>query len=523
MQSNIKKSRIYYRNFPSNIDDLSKGKSKEKLIIVKEINIRSKKLLKLHNEFRNTNSSPLAILSCIPAINKAIKSKAICLIIADTGSGKTTIIPQIILNQTFNHESNNKKIICIQPKRLATILASHRVSSEISNQARSLVGYKIQFEDTTTLYTKIKFATNGIFIKECTNLKNIQIYSHIIIDEIHERTVSTDVILGLLNNILRLGIRVILMSATLDIRKIFMLFPNSSILKIKGRSYPIIIKWRRSFVDNYYYYVDKTLDKIHNIDKEKNTLVFFPGEEDIELMRCIILKKLFKYNRNNIQILPLYSRLNKENQLLAVNEFSKNTYKWIFATNIAETSITIKDITYVIDTGYNKVKMYTPNFLCSTLKIQLISKSSAIQRAGRSGRTKSGLCFRLYTRNFFFHLMRSSINPEIKRSDLSSIILFFKSLKNHNYRVIELVDFPPITNIRSSLFILWILNLIDNNCYISKEGVLVNKFPLDVFQTKLLLNSVRFKCSYECISIVALLNLKENSQKKIHNRKLKHF
>mmetsp|Transcript_7919 Transcript_7919/g.11098 ORF Transcript_7919/g.11098 Transcript_7919/m.11098 type:complete len:431 (-) Transcript_7919:2-1294(-) len=247
----------------------------------------------------------------------------------------------------------------------------------------------------------------------------------------------------------------------------------------------------------------KIVSKIYHIKKKGHLLIFLSGQEEIELLRKILLNYLSENNIKNFILLPFYTRISQCYKNIVLKDVSDNLQKCILSTNIAETSITIKNVRFVIDLGIHKAKQYYPNLLSSSLQLNVISKSSAIQRTGRAGRTHDGICFRLYTKRFYQNIMKISQIPEIKRLSLNEVIITIKNLKLNSFQFFEN---PNLLNLQSSLYHLWLIDLLDSNGDLTKDGLFSIELGMPSVFSKLILNSIRMKCSDKCLTLIGILS-----------------
>ncbi|KAG4302822.1 hypothetical protein PCK1_000982, partial [Pneumocystis canis] len=339
---------------------------------------------------------------------EAVRKNQLIIVVGDTGSGKTTQITQYLAEEGF---ANNGKIGCTQPRRVAAMSVAKRVADEVGCRLGQEVGYTIRFEDCTSPETKIKYMTDGMLQRECLIDPDLNSYSVIILDEAHERTIATDVLFGLLKKSLkrRPDLKLIVTSATLDAEKFSSYFYNCPIFTIPGRTYPVEILYTREPEKDYLDaaliekdYLDAaliTVMQIHLSEPPGDILLFLTGQEEIDTS-CEILFKRIKTLGSSVPeliILPVYSALPSEIQSRIFEPAPPGSRKVVIATNIAETSITIDGIYYVVDPGFVKLNSYDSKLGMDNLIITPISQAQARQRAGRAGRTGPGKCYRLYT------------------------------------------------------------------------------------------------------------------------------
>lgn len=435
---------------------------------------------------------------------ETIQSHQVLIIIGETGSGKTTQIPQYMLEAGIGVSG---RIGCTQLRRMAAKAVAKRVAFEQGCKVGDEVGYTIRFEDCSNEKTKIQYMTDGILIRECTYDRMLNKYAAIILDESHERTIDTDVLLAVLKWVLkkRNDLKLIISSATLDSEKFSAYFFDAAVYHISGRMFPVEIIYEPCYP---YSYEDRTLQVVSQINKmdKGDILVFLTGEDDIEY----VADKLMDYQCSlypELEVLPCYSALPWEQQRLIFEESGKNKRKVILATNIAETSLTVDGIRYVIDSGYVKQKVYDPKREIEVLKKIRVSQAQAIQRSGRAGRTAPGKCYRLYSK-FDFDSLISGQDPEIKRSSLSQPVLLLKKMGFNDLYEFDFLDSPPKENLEDAIEELTFFDALDRSTgLITETGKKMASFPLDPNLAKMLILSQKLRCSEDILTIVALLSV----------------
>lgn len=380
---------------------------------------QSKLLIKVFDNNLGTNIDELPVKKYFHSLMKSINQFDILIIVAETGAGKTTQIPKFL----FKIGYQKLGIIGItQPRRLAVINLTRRVSIEMNTSVGVEIGYSIRFEEQISENTKIKFMTDGILLREVVNEPTLSYYSIIILDEAHERSIYTDILFSLLKDIVfyRKNFKLLISSATIDVHKFSKFFSNAPLFRIPGRLYSVTIFYSKKPHLDYLDAIVKSIMQLHISKVMGDILTFLTGQEDIEVS-IEILKKKFKFNNkifSKVKLFPLYSNLSNENQSRAFKISNNSFRKIILATNIAETSITIPGIKYVVDSGLCKLKCYNPLSKIDSLLITPVSKISALQRSGRAGRLEKGECFRLYTFNTFLKTLDNEQIPEIQRSNI---------------------------------------------------------------------------------------------------------
>ncbi|KAL0228004.1 hypothetical protein RCL1_004147 [Eukaryota sp. TZLM3-RCL] len=468
---------------------------------------------KPQSEFASTltlseQRSKLPITACRQGLLTLCRENQVVVVLGETGSGKTTQLPQFFLEEGFG--SGDFIIGCTQPRRMAAVSVARRVAEERKTPLGKEVGYAIRFEDATSVDTKIKFMTDGILLRESLSDPALSNYSVIIMDEAHERSLNTDVLFGLLKRVLslRLDLRVIITSATLDADRFSAFFGNAPIYKVPGRTFPVEVLHTKAMVDDYVEAAVKQTFAIHASSPPGDILVFATGQEDIDAI-CFLLREKIDESKKvkPAIILPLYSQLSADLQSRIFEPSRDGERKIVVSTNIAETSLTVDGVKYVVDCGYYKCKVYNPSIGMDSLFITPISRAQADQRSGRAGRTGPGQCYRLYTERCFKEDMLNSAVPEIQRTNLANVILLLKSLGINDLVSFDFLDPPPLQTLLNSMFQLWLLGALDNGGRLTNLGRKLAEFPLDPTLSKMIVSSVDFECSDEVISIVSTLSV----------------
>lgn len=443
----------------------------------------------------------------------------ILVFVGETGSGKTTQIPQFVLFDDLPQEQG-KMVACTQPRRVAAMSVAQRVAQEMDVNLGEEVGYSIRFEDMTSPSTILKYMTDGMLLREAMNDHNLTRYSTIILDEAHERTLATDILMGLLKEVVerRPDLKLIIMSATLDAQKFQKYFKNAPLLAVPGRTHPVEIFYTPEPERDYVEAALRTVLQIHATEPEGDILLFLTGEEEIEdACRKINLEAdemIREADAGPLKVYPLYGTLPPAQQQ-RIFEAAPAPFKpggrpgrkCIVSTNIAETSLTIDGIVYVVDPGFSKQKVYNPRIRVESLLVSPISKASAQQRAGRAGRTRPGKCFRLYTEGAFKKELIDQSYPEILRSNLASTVLELKKLGIDDLVHFDLMDPPAPETLMRALEELNYLACLDDEGELTRLGQLASEFPLDPALAVMLISSPEFYCSNEILSLTALLSV----------------
>lgn len=437
-----------------------------------------------------------------------IDKRNVLIVIGETGSGKTTQITQYLYEHGYHKIG---KIGCTQPRRVAAMSVAKRVAEEFNCKLGEEVGYSIRFEDCCSEKTIIKYMTDGMLLREALIDKNLSNYSVIMLDEAHERTIHTDILFGLLKQALsvRKDLKLIVTSATLDAEHFSNFFDKCEIFRIPGRTFHVEVFYSKETEPDYLDAALITVMQIHLTEPKGDILVFLTGQEEIDTA-CQILHERMKALGEEappLMVLPVYSALPSEMQTKIFEPAPEGTRKCVIATNIAEASLTIDGIYFVIDPGFAKIKVYNPKTGMDSLVVVPISQSSAIQRAGRAGRTGPGKCYRLYTREAFITEMKETTVPEIQRTNLSNTVLLLKAMGINDLMNFEFMDAPPKQTLVAAMEQLYNLGALDEEGLLTKIGRRMAEFPLEPQLSKMLLTSVDLSCSEEIITIVSMLSV----------------
>lgn len=458
-------------------------------------------------------------------------STQILVFVGETGSGKTTQIPQYVVYDELP-QLNRKLIACTQPRRVAATSVAQRVADEMDVTLGEEVGYNVRFDDMSSSKTVLKYMTDGMLLREAMHDHDMSRYSCIILDEAHERTLATDILMALLKQIAarRPDLKIIVMSATLDAQKFQRYFNDAPLLAVPGRTHPVEIFYTPEPEKDYVEAAIRTVLQIHASEPEGDILLFLTGEDEIEdSCRKIALEAeelIREVDAGPLAVYPLYGTLPPHQQQKifdkpppALRKGGRPGRKVIISTNIAETSLTIDGIVYVVDPGFSKQKIYNPRIRVESLLVSPISKASAQQRAGRAGRTKPGKCFRLYTEKAFKKELIEQTYPEILRSNLANTVLELKKLGVEDLVHFDLMDPPAPETMMRALEELNYLACLDDDGELTTLGSLASEFPLDPALAVMLISSPEFYCSNEILSMTSLLSVPQVFVRPANNRK----
>ncbi|KAK7688261.1 Pre-mRNA-splicing factor ATP-dependent RNA helicase PRP16 [Cerrena zonata] len=449
----------------------------------------------------------LPAFACREEILKVIRENQVVVVVGETGSGKTTQLAQFLYEDGY---CTHGLVGCTQPRRVAAMSVAKRVSEEMECKLGSTVGYAIRFEDCTSPETRIKYMTDGVLLRESLNEGDLDRYSVIILDEAHERSLSTDVLMGLLRKILsrRRDLKLIVTSATMNAEKFSGFYGNAPTFTIPGRTFPVEMFHAKSPCEDYVDSAVKQVLQIHLSLPPGDILVFMTGQEDIEITCQVVNERLSQLDDPApLSVLPIYSQMPADLQAKIFEPTADGRRKVIVATNIAETSLTVDGILYVVDAGYSKLKVYNPKVGMDALQITPISQANANQRSGRAGRTGSGFSYRLYTEMAYRNEMFPNNIPEIQRTNLANTVLLLKSLGVKNLLEFDFMDPPPQANMLNSMYQLWVLGALDNVGDLTPVGRKMSEFPMEPSMAKMLIASVEYKCSAEMLTIVSMLSV----------------
>ncbi|KAI3963794.1 hypothetical protein MKW98_029904 [Papaver atlanticum] len=437
---------------------------------------------------------------------QAVHDNQVIVVIGETGSGKTTQMTQYLAEAGY---TSRGIIGCTQPRRVAAISVARRVAEEFGCRLGEEVGYAIRFEDRTGSDTVIKYMTDGTLLREIMVDENLSQYSVIMLDEAHERTIHTDVLFGLLKQLTkrRPDLRLIVTSATLEAEKFSEYFFNCQILTIPGREHEVEVMYAKQPETDYLDAALITVMQVHLTKPEGDILLFLTGQEEIDLACQILNERMKAFGKGvpELIILPVYSALPSEMQSRIFDPAPPGKRKLVVATNIAEVSLTIDGIFYVIDPGFAKQNVHDPKQGLDSLVVSPISQASAKQRTGRAGRTGPGICYRLYTELAYRNEMSPTSIPEIQRINLASTALQLKAMGINDLLSFDFMDPPSPEALIFAMEQLYSLGALDAKGHLTKLGSKMSEFPLDPPLSKMLFAGVYLGCCDEILTIISMI------------------
>lgn len=446
-----------------------------------------------------------------------LSTHQILVLVGETGSGKTTQIPQWCV-ELLRKKGGRRGVACTQPRRVAAMSVAARVAEEMDVVIGQEVGYSIRFEDCSSPKTLLKYMTDGMLLREAMSDPLLENYGVVLLDEAHERTLATDILMGVLKQVVtqRPDLKIVVMSATLDAGKFQNYFDHAPLMNVPGRTHPVEIFYTPEPERDYLEAAIRTVIQIHMCEEvQGDILLFLTGQEEIE-EACKRLKREIDNlgpEVGEMKCIPLYSSLppNLQQRIFEPPPPAKTNgaigRKVVVSTNIAETSLTIDGVVFVIDPGFAKQKVYNPRIRVESLLVSPISKASSQQRAGRAGRTRPGKCFRLYTEKAYKTEMQDQTYPEILRSNLGSVVLQLKKLGIDDLVHFDFMDPPAPETLMRALELLNYLQSLDDNGELTELGSIMAEFPLDPQLAKMLITSCDYNCSNEALSITAMLSV----------------
>ena len=443
-------------------------------------------------------------------IEKLLSEHQVIVVAGETGSGKTTQLPKMCLELGLG---NLGTIGHTQPRRIAARSVAARIAEELQTELGDLVGYKVRFNDQISDNTQIKLMTDGILLAEIQTDRFLNQYSCLIIDEAHERSLNNDFILGYLKQLLprRPDLKVIITSATIDVERFSKHFNNAPIIEVSGRTYPVEVRYRPVAEEDDQDQLQGILNAVDELQAEGrgDILIFMNGEREIR----DTAEALQKQNLKHTEILPLFARLSAQEQNKIFHPSGLN--RIVLATNVAETSLTVPGIKYVIDPGTARISRYSYRTKVQRLPIEPISQASANQRKGRCGRVSEGICIRLYSEEDFNNRPEFT-DPEILRTNLASVILQMTALGLDDIEAFPFVDAPDKRHIQDGVKLLEELGAFETVQTKSGEkrrlttiGRQLAQLPVDPRLAKMLISAINLGCVYEVMIIVSALSIQD--------------
>lgn len=438
-------------------------------------------------------------------IKRALNKHQVLVVAGETGSGKTTQLPKICLEMG---RGTLGRIGHTQPRRLAARTVAQRIASELNTELGSVVGYQVRFTDQVSDASAIKLMTDGILLSELQHDKNLSQYDTLIIDEAHERSLNIDFILGYLKQLLprRPDLKVIITSATIDVERFSQHFDNAPVIEVSGRTFPVDVHYFGDIEDRDQGVTEQIASLVDDIESQRfgprgDVLVFLPGEREIR-----DLSKRLKATEHR-QILPLYARLSAAEQNKVFNPSGRGM-RVILATNVAETSLTVPGIRYVIDPGDARISRYSHRTRLQRLPIESISQASANQRKGRCGRVAEGVCLRLYSEEDF-NSRPEFTDPEIFRTNLAAVILRMLQLGIGEPGDFPFVDPPEPKMVRDGFKLLEELGAVSKRGKLTSTGHKMARLPVDPKLARMLLAAVNSQCIAELLVIVSAMAVQD--------------
>lgn len=438
-------------------------------------------------------------------IMEAISQHQVVIVAGETGSGKTTQLPKMCLELGMGMRG---RIGHTQPRRIAARTVANRIAEELNTELGGLVGYQVRFQDHSDQRTAIKVMTDGILLAEIQHDPLLLAYDCIIIDEAHERSLNIDFLLGYLKQILpkRKDLKVIVTSATIDVERFSKHFFNAPVIEVSGRLFPVETRYRpwHDEAEEIDEAIISALEEILHESKGRggDVLVFLSGERDIRSLSLAIKKS----NIAGIEVLPLYARLNLAEQNRVFQ--SSRSRKIVLATNVAETSITVPGIKYVIDTGFARISRYSLRTKVQRLPIEAISQASANQRQGRCGRVSDGICYRLYSEEDF-QSRPEFTDAELLRTNLAAVVLQMLQLRMGKVEAFPFIDPPDNRLINDGYRLLEELQAVTKQGKITAIGKQLSALPIDPKFGRMVIDAAKLGCLNEILIIASALSLQD--------------
>eukprot|EP01018_Ginkgo_biloba_P031799 Gb_15844 [translate_table: standard] len=457
------------------------------------------------------NKTQLPINQYEHEIVETLKNNSVVVIIGETGSGKTTQLSQIMHRNGY---SKSGIIGITQPRRVAAVSVARRVAFELRVSIGEEVGYSIRFEDRTSERTCIKYLTDGCLLRECLSDPELRQYAVIILDEAHERSLNTDILLGLMKQLVKRrsqDLRVVITSATLDGEKISNFFFKCPVVTVPGKLFPVNILYSIERPVSYLESSLQTALDIHTRQPPGDVLLFMTGQDDIDKTVSKLEERVQTLEEGScmdVIILPLHGSLPPEMQVRVFTPAPPNCRRIIVATNIAETSLTVDGVVYVIDPGFVKQRQYNPITGMYSLDVVQISRVQADQRAGRAGRTCPGKCYRLYPLSVYEHELLEVTVPEIQRSSLAATVLHLKSFDLLGIDVLkfDFLDQPSRESLEDALKQLFLIDAIGEDGLITSIGRQMAELPLEPSLSRALIAANELGCLPQALTVAAMLS-----------------
>lgn len=502
--------RVDQRRLSARIHGIGKIKSQEaQQAVAAEIQQQIEQARLRVEQRKSAVQNPIVFPESLPVsqrkveIQKLISEHQVIVVAGETGSGKTTQLPKMCLELGFG---NLGMIGHTQPRRIAARSVAARIAEELETELGGLVGYKVRFNDQISDNTQIKLMTDGILLAEIQNDRFLNQYSCLIIDEAHERSLNNDFILGYLKQLLprRRDLKLIITSATIDVERFSKHFNNAPIIEVSGRTYPVEVRYRPVVEEDDQDQLQGILNAVDELQAESrgDILIFMNGEREIR----DTAEALQKQNLKHTEILPLFARLSAQEQNKIFHPSGLN--RIVLATNVAETSLTVPGIKYVIDPGTARISRYSYRTKVQRLPIEPISQASANQRKGRCGRVSEGICIRLYSEEDF-NSRPEFTDPEILRTNLASVILQMTALGLDDIEAFPFVDAPDKRHIQDGIKLLEELGAFEmvrtkagEKRLLTRVGRQLAQLPVDPRLAKMILSAVNFGCVYEMMMII---------------------
>ncbi|KAF7326698.1 Pre-mRNA-splicing factor ATP-dependent RNA helicase-like protein cdc28 [Mycena venus] len=450
----------------------------------------------------------LPIYACRDALLDTIRDHQITIVVAQTGSGKTTQLPQYLHEAGFI--ANGQKVGCTQPRRVAAMSVAARVAEEMGMTLGDEVGYSIRFEDRTNHKTVLKYMTDGILLREFLTAPDLAGYAAIVIDEAHERTLNTDILFALIKDVARARpeLRVVISSATLDAPKFSAYFDKAPIFYVPGRVHPVEIYYTPQPEANYLHAAITTCFQIHTTQPKGDILIFLTDQAEIEAAQENIQEtaRILGNKISELVICPIRTNLPSNQQAQVYEPTPEGARKVILTTDIAETSITIDGVVFVIDSGFVKQDSYNPRTGMSSLVTVPCSRASVDQRAECAGRVGPGKAFRLYTKRAFENELEATTVPEIQRTNMALTALSLKCLGIDDIIGFDFMDPPPAETVTRALELLYALGALNHRGELTELGHRMAEFPVNPELSKAIISSEKYSCTEEVLTIVSMLS-----------------